>query len=126
MTPTYYFRHQFEFEGGEPDGQLLLRIQCDDAAVVYLNGVEQARHKLPEGEIHHDTPATGAAGGKWEKHWWEFDIDAAALREGSNLFAVEIHQKHKLDEGLPSSDVGMDLGLLILRMTGEIFWAVMT
>ncbi|MGI9244574.1 MAG: protein kinase domain-containing protein, partial [Verrucomicrobiales bacterium] len=65
---AYYFRHQFELPGQPASGAAAvppsLRIRCDDAAAVYLNGIEIARINLPAGELTHDTQAVSVNGGR--------------------------------------------------------------
>ncbi len=46
---AFYFRHRFDHQAHPDLSKPTLRIQCDDGAVVYLNGKELLRHNMPDG-----------------------------------------------------------------------------
>ena len=104
--PTTYFRKTFDVADATAYETLQLRLQRDDGAVVYLNGQEVVRTNMPGGTINFDTYAAGTVGGGDETTFFEFDIDLARLRTGSNTLAVEIHQGNG-----GSSDISFDLEL---------------
>lgn len=89
--PATYFRQAFvlplatnEIRGG------VLRLWADDGAVVYLNGAEILRVRMPAGAV---TAATYASALVSSRGAWEtFDVSAAALVPGTNVLAVEVHQ----------------------------------
>jgi hypothetical protein len=100
---TYLFRTTF-LVGDRPD-QLLLDLLRDDAAIVYLNGVEVLRDNLPAGAIDAATPssATGT-----DNLLSSFDLDPSLLLANQlNVLAVEIH-----NASTSSSDVSFDLALM--------------
>ncbi len=99
---TYYFRHTFEVADPTLYGPLTLEIDRDDAAVVYLNGIEVLRSNLPAGAIAPSTPANGDS-----RAVDSMGLAAADLLSGTNVLAVEIHQDH--DGGVPDSDVVFEL-----------------
>ncbi|MGI9241977.1 MAG: tandem-95 repeat protein, partial [Verrucomicrobiales bacterium] len=100
---TTYFRRRFVVDDPGGLGGLAMRLIRDDAAAVYLNGIEVARSNLvPEASF--DTRATNSTGN--ENAWRDFEIDPGLLVPGENLMAVEIHQ-HDPD----SSDLSFDLSL---------------
>ncbi len=104
---TTYFRRPFYI----PDPALVLalnaRLTRDDAAVVYLNGVEVWRDtNLPSGLITHTTPALAALGGADETNWLSQALNPDALVPGWNLLAAEVH-----NQSLASSDIGFDFQL---------------
>jgi hypothetical protein len=103
--PTVYFRHSFQVPDPSVHSLLRMRIQRDDGAAVYLNGVEVARSNLAANATY-TTLATSVVGGSEESDWFEFEVDASLLRAGTNVLAVEVHQ-----QSLSSSDLSFDLQL---------------
>ena len=99
---TYYFRHAFNVADASVIQALALEIERDDAAVVYLNGHEVMRSNLPAGPIDASTKANGSS---WARE--TASVDPALLRDGSNLLAVEIHQR----SSGATSDFAFDLEL---------------
>lgn len=100
---TTYFRHTFFRTAVDTVSTLRLGIRYDDGAIVYLNGVEVGRYNLPAGSVGHLTPALGDVAG--DANDYEFhDIPAQLLREGRNVFAVEIHQSRPA-----SSDMSFEM-----------------
>lgn len=104
---TTWFRSVFVWDAPETLVDPRLRLQCDDGAVVFLNGFEIARWNLPNGAIGPTTTATTAATGEAEDadHW--FAVPPALLVAGANTLAVEVHQS-----GPTSSDLGFALQLV--------------
>lgn len=84
-------------------------IRADDGAVVYLNGKEIRRIRMPDGEIGHRTFSEGNTQSEsgLEGKLIPFTIDREALREGENVIAVSVHQRHGA-----SSDLVLDLEIL--------------
>lgn len=104
---AFYFRQWFDHQKHPSISVPSLSIRCDDGAVIYLNGEELLRFRMPEGQIAHDTEALKMAGTKNEAEWHDFEIDPALLKEKDNILAVEIHQKHTTEN--PSSDLYLAL-----------------
>jgi hypothetical protein len=101
---TFYFRHTFNVADAGAYSNLLVRLQRDDGAVVYLNGVEVFRSNMPEGVIEYSTLAFLAqddGAGIFAR-----PIDRSLLISGDNLLAVEVHQS-----SATSSDISFDLEL---------------
>lgn len=86
---TYYARTRFDFSGPKPDS-LAVRLQADDGAVVYLNGVEVLRDNMPAGSIGYRTTAVDWRFGA-DEGFKSHVVPAAALVEGENVIAVEVH-----------------------------------
>jgi hypothetical protein len=90
--PAAYFRQTFTLplELDEIRGSGVLRLWADDGAVVYLNGQEILRVRMPPGPPTHLTYASAIvdARGKWET----FEVPVSALTAGGNVLAAEIHQ----------------------------------
>jgi hypothetical protein len=101
---TAWFRHTFILSGANRYGSLRVRMQRDDGAVVFLNGKELLRDNLPEGSLTAATRALTGQGGADETLWRTFIVPAAALVEGRNVIAVEVHQAAP-----DSSDLGLEM-----------------
>jgi hypothetical protein len=63
-------------------------ISYDDAAVVYVNGVEVKRLNMPAGVINFNSTALSANFSTWET----WSIPSSYFNAGNNIVAVEIHQ----------------------------------
>ncbi|MDD2598298.1 MAG: CotH kinase family protein [Kiritimatiellae bacterium] len=89
---TSYLRHTFNLTlaAGEVKDTGTIKLWVDDGAVVYLNGIEILRVRMPAGAVNYQTPASTLvnSNGGWET----FTVSLAALRQGPNLIAAEVHQ----------------------------------
>lgn len=103
---TTYFRHAFAVSNAAAYAGLVLRVQRDDGAVVYLNGLEAGRLNMPAGPITSTTFASGAVSDDGVP-FIPLNALASLLAEGTNVLAVEIHQSD-----LGSSDISFNLELL--------------
>lgn len=103
---TTYFRHAFEV--GDPGQYLALELELlrDDGAVVYLNGQEVARSNMPGGAISWQTLAASTISGTEEDIWLRYPVAASLLVAGTNVLAVEVHQRSS-----SSSDLSFNLSL---------------
>jgi hypothetical protein len=87
---TYYFRARFDWTN-DPAGVVLVASNyLSDGAVLYLNGAEAKRLRLPDGPVAFDTPATGGPAVKGQAELAA--LDASSLLIGENILAVEAHQ----------------------------------
>lgn len=109
---TYYFRKTFELADTPISSTLHLRTLIDDGAVIYLNGVEALRIRLPEGAIDSETRTLTDAD---ENVIEAYNVPSDLLHPGINLVAVEVHQVNQT-----SSDVSFDLALSAQRFSGEL------
>ena len=100
--PTVYFRHPFVPGLSVGNGDLIARMKIDDGAVVYLNGEEVFRANMPAGAISYGTLASSTL----ENEWFTNVIQSSRLVAGTNLLAVEVHQRD-----LDSSDLTFDFEL---------------
>ena len=103
---TTYFRQAFLATNVASYTNLILNIQRDDGAIVYLNGAELSRFNMPAGAVTYTTFASANAsddGGTT----FSINVNPALVHEGNNVFAVEIHQ-----DAIDSSDIWMELDLL--------------
>jgi WD40 repeat protein len=118
---SYYFRCTFEVDSpplpsSRDASALLLSLQRDDGAVLYLNGEEIHRERMPAGRIDHGTPCAGfAVAGDNETLYFDSILGAraaASLRSGTNTLAVEVHQFD-----WKSTDLHLDLSLALVPET---------
>lgn len=92
---TTWYRHSFSLTDPALYRSLWLRLKADDSAVVYLNGQEIYRLRLPAGiAITPDTPASVEVEGVAEETYVAVDVSNALtlLQRGFNVLAVEVHQ----------------------------------
>jgi hypothetical protein len=78
----------------------------DDGAVVYLNGTEIVRSNMPTGTIGYLDYAASTVDGGEESIFFESAISPSLLVPGTNVLAVEIHQRTG-----SSSDIVFDFEL---------------
>ncbi|MAW11289.1 MAG: hypothetical protein CMO54_05495 [Verrucomicrobiales bacterium] len=86
---TTYFRKKISIENLNEIGTILIGLQRDDGAVIYVNGNEVGRSQMPDGEIFFDTRASGS---RQEDTIFEFKLSGEIFNEGENIIAVEVHQ----------------------------------
>jgi hypothetical protein len=106
---TTYFRTTFTIDDPAALAAVQIRLRRDDGAAVYLNGKEVARDNLPPG-AGFSTFSTGIIGGEAEGLFFVFPVPLDAVRKGTNVLAVEVHQSNGA-----SSDVIFDLVVEGLR-----------
>ena len=107
---TTYFRRSMTVRDLDTISHVVLSLKRDDGAIVYINGQEVLRSNMPGGAVHYRTRSASTIGGADESTFHEFQIDASALVEGSNLIAAEIHQTSPT-----SSDISFDLEVRVAR-----------
>ena len=101
------FRRAFTVANAAAVSALNLQLLRDDGVIVYLNGTEILRSNMPEGAV---TPATLASSNITgtsspnENAYLPFTLHNAALVEGVNVLAVELHQS-----SVNYSDLGFDM-----------------
>ncbi|WP_426750282.1 hypothetical protein [Myxococcus sp. Y35] len=104
---TTYLRTHFTVEDASRVSALLVRLQRDDGAIVYLNGVEVFRSNLPTGAVGYRTLASATVSLPAEETiWLEQSVSQAALGTRTNVLAVEVHQS-----AANTSDMRFDLEL---------------
>jgi hypothetical protein len=89
---TTYYRYSFEVPNASAWTNVIVRLQRDDGAIVYLNEMEVFRSNMPTGTVTATTLATNAVSGTAESAWYATGVDARLLRNGLNVLAVEVHQ----------------------------------
>ena len=94
---THYMRKQFEWAGGTTSAFFSMDAMLDDGLVIYLNGKEVGRHRMPAGEINYQTNASSVPSSleaKIEQRIIESDI-SGMLINGTNTLAVEVHNNSR-------------------------------
>ncbi|MCW0220096.1 MAG: Ig-like domain-containing protein, partial [Prosthecobacter sp.] len=104
---TYYFRKSFTVTDATKVLGLTVNLLRDDAAVIYLNGVEVARSNMPIGDVTYLTQSATIVSGADETTYFPIELSKASLVNGENVIAVSLHQRDN-----SSSDLGFDLDLL--------------
>ncbi len=103
---TVYFRTHFTYSGLLTGVTLSAKIMVDDGALIYLNGVEAARIRMPSpGTIDYTTIATANVGDAAVE---TIAIPATHLVVGDNVLAVEVHQQHNVGT-LPAAQTSSDI-----------------
>ncbi|MEM7165042.1 MAG: metallophosphoesterase [Planctomycetota bacterium] len=104
---TTYYRHSFNVVNPTLYTGVTISLLRDDGAIVYLNGNEIIRANMPAGTISFTTLAASTIGGSEEGVFEDYYFPATVLVPGSNVLAVEIHQRSQT-----SSDTSMNLSLI--------------
>jgi len=99
---TAYFRRPLVITNWNVIRSTVLRLKCDDGAIVYVNGVETVRHSMPEGGVGGNTLANPSPDDG--QGFATFQIATSVMRPGTNWVAVELHQSSPT-----SSDASFDL-----------------
>ncbi|MBR3859060.1 MAG: CotH kinase family protein, partial [Bacteroidaceae bacterium] len=104
--PTYYFRNSFRLsKTPAADDRFTLNYTVDDGMIVYINGVEAARHLMPQGTVTYDTYASSYASSNPDNG--SIILDASLFKRGINSIAIEVHNCDN-----KSSDIYLDLELI--------------
>ena len=89
--PAAYFAQSFKWRSNTQDDKdrwFRIYLGCDDGCVLYLNGVELARNRMPDGEI---APFSAFTMGD-EEAFAVIRLPTSLLHDGMNEIAVEVHQ----------------------------------
>jgi hypothetical protein len=90
---TTYFRKHFTWNGTTDGLELRATTMIDDGAVIYLNGQEAARVRMPAGTISFSTfSSSGAVGSGSEAAEETIFLPTNLLVQGDNIIAAEVHQ----------------------------------
>jgi len=87
---TYYFRTTFNFTGTLAGLSLIASNLLDDGMVIHLNGAEVGRLRMPSNQIATTQPSAGSPSEGILEPVVMSNL-GAAMREGENLLAVEVH-----------------------------------
>ena len=95
---TVYFRQIFDVEAVELIDRVTFKLLRDDAAAVYLNGVEVYRDKNLSRTARHTTYASSTIVD--ENAYATFEVDGSRLANGKNVIASEVHQASRTSSDL--------------------------
>ncbi len=88
---TTYLRHEFDVANPAAIAGLSLELLADDGAVVYLNGAEIHRLRMPAGPVTENTYASESVWGAAERAWTSVEVPPNMLVPGANVLAIEVH-----------------------------------
>lgn len=89
---TTYFRKTMTLPAGFTADGLSMRLRRDDAAAVYLNGVEVYRDANLPAAAEFDDYATSSISNTEENSFISIPLPGHSLLSGENAIAVEVHQ----------------------------------
>ncbi len=90
---AYYFRTPVVVTNDLTGFTLNATMRLDDCGVIYINGAEFSRPRMPAGTITNRSFGSGAIGSGTEATVDEtFSILGSLLHPGTNIIAVEVHQ----------------------------------
>jgi len=123
---TFYFRRRLTVVDTNRLATVTASLRRDDGAIVYINGTEAFRDNMPTGAVSYLTQAATIVTGADETNSHVHTIDPSLFIEGTNVLAVEVHQR---DNGFPlfspSPDLFFDLALTFRTNTANMApWAV--
>ena len=105
---TAYFRATFDIGPASQIDAAELRLLADDAAVVWINGQRVLSDNITSGPVDYWTFASSGRWGSAERTMTPFSLPATAFRTGTNVVAIEVHQRSEW-----SSDMSFDAGLTL-------------
>jgi hypothetical protein len=111
---TTYFRRAFLVQDAAIYTNLFIQLLRDDGVVVHLNGQELFRDNMPPGAITYSDKAVLSVDSTDEKRFYPTNVSPALLVSGTNVLAVELHQK-----GAGSSDLGFDIQITASGIISE-------
>ena len=111
---TTYFRRKFDVTDADDFSSLNLRLVYDDGAAVYLNGIEIVRQNL-EPDANYTSLATDTVRNAGFEN---YNVPIGALKNGSNVLAVEIHQRSPSSRDISFNAELLGLGAVPLMVPG--------
>ena len=107
LVTTYLFRNSFTATAAQAGStQWSVSMLVDDGCVIYVNGTEVLRHRLPEGALTTLTYTPGSNPDESQYEQLPLAVPAGLFVAGTNTIAIEVHQAAPT-----SSDVGLDVQL---------------
>lgn len=105
------FRHVFDVEAADTLAAGTVTVIANDGVVVYLNGTELGRHRLPTGTLTQNSYATGVVShASAAANRVTFAVPAGLLVEGENVLAASVHANYR-----STPDLSFDLALTVPR-----------
>lgn len=109
--PTYYFRQEFNLDDISAIDTLLLQVVRDDAAAVFINGIEVYRDANLIEDAFFSDYARSAVAVEDEISIAAIPVTQDMLNEGRNVISAEVHQATP-----GSSDLRFDLALSVMSV----------
>ena len=109
--PTTYFRHHFNVTDPTHLGNIRFRVLVDDSAIIYLNGAEVTRLRMPAGVVTYKDYSGQVV--PTENIYDIVELPASFFQAGDNVLAVEVHQASG-----NSSDISFDAELIVSEISG--------
>ena len=97
---TAYFTKRFQVNSVISIPELILHLNCDDGAVIYINGRRVVNHNMPNDYLTENLYAASDVSGENESVYVSYQLDPSILVTGENVIAVEVHQSASGNEDL--------------------------
>jgi len=124
---TFYFRRRLTVNDTNRLATVTASLKRDDGAIVFINGIEAFRDNMPAGSYDYLTQASTIVNGADETNSFVHAVSPALFVEGTNIVAVEVHQR---DNGFPlpgpSPDLFFDLAFTFRTNSGNLKPAAVT
>lgn len=103
---AYYFRKKINIaDTSKINADFIdFNIRRDDAAIVFVNGVEVLRQNIDTGKLHHRMISQTIVDGSNETTYFTTSVPKSVFKNGINQIAVAVHQRDSV-----SSDLGFDM-----------------
>lgn len=95
--PTYYLRSTVTLDRVE-DLSISLNYHVDDGLVLYVNGREALRYRMPDGTPDYSTFAISKSIGNPDKN--KTTLDPSLFVPGDNIIAIELHNYASTDDDI--------------------------
>lgn len=110
---TTHFRTHFQIADRARIGNIRFQIMADDSAIIYLNGEEVARIRMPDGTVTYQSYSDKVVSSAIENTLETIEVPVDYFLTGDNVLAIEIHQCNAT-----SSDLSFDVALTVSEITG--------
>ncbi|MCJ8288838.1 MAG: metallophosphoesterase [Crocinitomicaceae bacterium] len=98
---SYYFRKKIDVPDVNQLNEMYMHMVHDDAAIVYINGVEAFRTELmPLGAINNTTYARQSSNSSNENEFYTYKLDPSYFVTGVNTIAVSVRNRSAADGDL--------------------------
>ncbi|MES2557921.1 MAG: alkaline phosphatase PhoX [Bacteroidota bacterium] len=97
---TTYFRKHFDIVSLVGYSNIRLQLKRDDAARIFINGVDVYRSNLEPGTLNFGSTALMPVEGTEENQWITINVPVSVLQIGVNVIAVEVHKYNAIETDL--------------------------
>ncbi|WP_020214652.1 LamG-like jellyroll fold domain-containing protein [Flavobacterium rivuli] len=101
---TSYFYRNINVDLADVSDFVEFGLKRDDAAVIYINGVEAFRDNMPAGDFDYLTRSATTVDGADENRYFVHSVPKSMFQDGINRVAVEVHNRDNT-----SSDLKFDM-----------------